>query len=308
MAARGTPMQPPNSRSQGTVSCQDGGYGAHALVWGDHPDNYPGIRSGNPTGQPLLLLHGLPQSPDVFEPLAARLPRLGFRPIAPYLYGHLFKRPRVPGDYQLARFLDTALAVADRLELERFAVVGIGLGAAVGWMLAGRYPTRVSWLASIQFPHPAAAAATMEWAVPPGVPLRMPLDLGGDNRQCLTHSRPRMTPALMKLRKCRVRELLIEQGLPQCHLDVYADRMSAPGALEVALAWNAADPPEQLPQLHVPVLLVSNPGGHPARPGWVQQLVADGLAREALLEGTRFPLESASSELIALLEEHLPQR
>ena len=293
-------MQRSQSRRRGTAGAWDGGYGAHALIWGDHQDRHP----GNPTGQPVLLLHGLPQSPDVFEPLAGRLPRLGFRPIAPYLYGHLFKRPRGLGDYQLARFLETALAVADRLELERFAVVGIGLGAAVGWMLAGRYPGRVSWLASIQFPHPAAAAAKVEWAVPLGGALGSE----ADNRQWLTLDRPRMTQALLKVRKWRVRQLLIEQGLPQCHLDLYVERMSAPGALEVALAWNAPEPPEQLPQLNVPVLLVSNAGGHQAAPGRVQQLVPEGLAREAKLEGTRFPLECASSELIALLEEHLPQR
>lgn len=264
-------------------------WGAHALIWGNL--TYPHRQ------RPLLLLHGLPQRPDVFEPLAGRLERLGLLPIAPYLYGHLYSRPQGPEGCHLACFLDNALAAANRLRLKSFDVVGIGLGAAVGWMLAGRYPRRVRWLASIQFPHPAAAGVTGQWQ-----------EVRGEERAPGTQGPLRKNGRLLRLRKQFVRELLIGQGLPRFHLDRYVERLSAPGVLEVAFAWNASQPPQELPQLQLPMLLVSNADGQPAGSGRAQTLVPSGLAQEAVLEETRFPLESASGELISVLEQHLPQR
>lgn len=258
------------------------------LCWGDRKCSEKSV----------VLLHGLPQKPDVFMPIADGIATPGMLLIAPYLYGHLHKRPQDPQGEQLQRFIENVLAVADRFELERFDVVGSGIGAAVGWMLAARCPGRVRFLACIHFPHPVAAAATSQWDQGD-----VPLDVRQDNREPLTDAS--MTAPAFKQRHSALRQLLLEQGLPRKQLDVYASRLSAPGVLELALEWNAPQPPQALPPLDLPVLLVSNAGSRPSRPDNLRQLVASGRVQQAVLKGTHFPLEHRSPELAAVLEKHL---
>lgn len=98
---------------------------------------------GDPHGQPLFFLHGLPgsrfQCPD--EGLRER----GIRLIAPERPGFGLSDP-VPGPYSLAAAARDVGAVADALGLQRFSVAGFSLGGMHALCCAHELPQRVKQL------------------------------------------------------------------------------------------------------------------------------------------------------------------
>jgi len=103
-------------------------------------------------GDPLVLLHGWPQHwwmwRDWIGPLAER-----FRVIVPDLRGHGWSdKPRA--DYRKTEFLDDAIALLDRLGLERVRFVGHDWGGWTGMLAALREPERIERLVVMSIPHP----------------------------------------------------------------------------------------------------------------------------------------------------------
>jgi pimeloyl-ACP methyl ester carboxylesterase len=93
-------------------------------------------------GEPLLLLHGLMATGEMFGPLVAPL-QDRFRMLIPDLRGH-GKSGGLPGPYDvpaLAADLETVMAEAG---FERCAVLGYSHGGAVAQQLAHTRPARVS--------------------------------------------------------------------------------------------------------------------------------------------------------------------
>ncbi len=91
-------------------------------------------QGGPANGSPVLLLHGWPDAPRGWEPVARRLEADGHRTIIPFLRGSAPTQflskgtPRVGAAVALAQ--DT-IGLADALRIERFAVVGHDWGARV---------------------------------------------------------------------------------------------------------------------------------------------------------------------------------
>jgi pimeloyl-ACP methyl ester carboxylesterase len=110
------------------------------------------------TGPPLLLLHGFPDSAEVWRYQIPALAEAGYTVIAPDLRG--FGRSDAPA-HRAAYRVDCILA--DMLGLLRALVISqpVGLighdwGAAVGWLLCMRHPDRVSRFAALSVGHPEA--------------------------------------------------------------------------------------------------------------------------------------------------------
>lgn len=101
--------------------------------------------AGNPSRPPLLLLHGLTLTADVW---LRNIDALGERHyvVAPDLLGHGFTRP--PGDRPagIEEKLEHLLALADALSLAEFALNGSSYGALIAANLALRAPARVTRL------------------------------------------------------------------------------------------------------------------------------------------------------------------
>jgi pimeloyl-ACP methyl ester carboxylesterase len=103
-------------------------------------------------GQPILLLHGWPESPVGFEKISPRLHEAGFRTIAPFLRGFgdtHFLSPVTPRVGVAAALAEDALDLMNRLGIQRFAVVGHDWGARIGYALAALAPERLSSLCAL---------------------------------------------------------------------------------------------------------------------------------------------------------------
>lgn len=100
--------------------------------------------SGDPAGEPVLLLHGIGRSLEDWDDQHERLP--GHRVIAADLAGFGYS-DRVPGTATVEKLADTAVATLDALGETRPAhVMGNSLGGAVALLISVRHPARVASL------------------------------------------------------------------------------------------------------------------------------------------------------------------
>jgi pimeloyl-ACP methyl ester carboxylesterase len=115
------------------------------------------VDEGN--GPAVLLLHGFPDSSDVWRHQIPALTSAGFRAIAPDLRGFgNSDRPEETEAYILPVILQDLIGTLDHLNVERAHVVGHDWGAAAGWVLAALHPERVNRLVALSVGHPAALA------------------------------------------------------------------------------------------------------------------------------------------------------
>lgn len=112
------------------------------------------------SGKPLLLLHGFPDSSDLWDGMAPGLVAAGYRVIAPDLRG--FGESEAPPDvrdYRIARIVEDVVAVLDHFSDDRAVhVIGHDWGAVIAWCLALAHPARVSAQAVLSVGHPRAYA------------------------------------------------------------------------------------------------------------------------------------------------------
>ena len=110
------------------------------------------LEDGPRDGEPLLLLHGWPESATGFNEISSRLHEAGFRTIAPFLRGFGATRflssdtPRVGVAAALAQ---DAIDLMDRLGIQRFSVIGHDWGARTGYALAALVPERLGSLCTL---------------------------------------------------------------------------------------------------------------------------------------------------------------
>lgn len=105
-------------------------------------------------GQPLLLLHGFPDSAQLWRKLVPGLVAAGFRVIAPDQRGFgLTSMPADVGDYTIAQITADAIALLDALKIERAALIGHDWGAIIGWHLAANHPDRFSRYVALSVGH-----------------------------------------------------------------------------------------------------------------------------------------------------------
>jgi pimeloyl-ACP methyl ester carboxylesterase len=112
--------------------------------------------SSEGSGPAVLLLHGFPDTHQVWRHQLPALTAAGFRTIAPDLRG--FGASDQPGEYGVRSHVGDLLGVLDRLDVPAAHVVGHDWGAAIGWALASLVPDRVRSLAALSVGHPAAIA------------------------------------------------------------------------------------------------------------------------------------------------------
>ena len=106
-------------------------------------------------GQPVLFLHGFPDSSKLWRNQVPALVGAGFRVIAPDLRGFgESDRPEGVEHYAISRSVADVLAVLDALEVERTHVVGHDWGAGLAWVLAAYVPERIDRLVVLSVGHP----------------------------------------------------------------------------------------------------------------------------------------------------------
>ena len=108
-------------------------------------------------GQPVLFIHGFPDSSRVWRHQVAALTAAGLRAIAPDMRGFgESDRPEGVAQYAISRSVRDMVAVLDALGVQRAHVVGHDWGAVVAWALAAAVPDRVQRLVAMSVGHPGA--------------------------------------------------------------------------------------------------------------------------------------------------------
>ncbi len=118
--------------------------------------------AGPASGEPVLLLHGFPETSYEWRYQMQALAAAGYRVIAPDQRGYSAgARPTETSDYALTAMISDALGILGKLGVDRFHVVGHDWGAAVAWGLALVAPARVVTLTSVSIPAPGALATEL---------------------------------------------------------------------------------------------------------------------------------------------------
>lgn len=142
----------------------------------------PGLRLNvmdTGTGPPVLLLHGFPDSAELWREVTPHLVAAGHRVIAPDLRG--FGDSEAPAgrrQYAIDRVLADMLALLDHLGIgDPVRVMGHDWGAVIAWCLAMFHPERVAASVVLSVGHPREyawagfeqkrkGAYTLAWQLP----------------------------------------------------------------------------------------------------------------------------------------------
>lgn len=187
---------------------------------------------GRPRAEPVLLLHGWPQTAAAWREVMPLLAESGCRAVAPNLRGYSpGARPRAVSQYRMSHLVQDALAMIDSIGRgSAVHVVGHDWGGAVAWSLAGRHPDRLASLTVLSTPHPRAMSKALttsdqllrSWYVGafqvPMVPEVMLTAEGG---------------ALL-------RWALERSGLPTDYATEYATALGDPTSMRAAINWYRA--------------------------------------------------------------------
>jgi pimeloyl-ACP methyl ester carboxylesterase len=123
------------------------------------------LETGGPAdGQPVLLLHGWPDAPRGWRPVAERLHERGWRTIVPALRGSggtSFHSSDTARDGRGIALAADAIDLLDALGLDCVPVVGHDWGARAAYILAAVAPERVTAIAALALPYQPRGAFTI---------------------------------------------------------------------------------------------------------------------------------------------------
>ena len=112
-------------------------------------------RTAGDSGEPVILLHGFPETSHMWTDLMPRLADNGYRTLAPDLRGYSpGARPDDVSAYSYEALASDVFALADASAFDRFHLVGHDWGAIIGWAAlhidGGK---RIASWTSLSIPH-----------------------------------------------------------------------------------------------------------------------------------------------------------
>ena len=204
-------------------------------------------------GEPVMLLHGFPETSLSWSAVAPVIADAGFRVIAPDQRGYSPEaRPPSISDYAIGHLVGDVLGLAEALGLDTFHLVGHDWGAAVAWAVAADHGERLRSLTAVSVPHLAAYNAALR----------------GDSDQQerssyigLLRQEGKAEDVLAEDDGRRLRAMY-DGKIPATHVDAYVDFFHDRGALTGALAWYRAMTAAlaDLPSVSVPTTYVWSDG------------------------------------------------
>ncbi len=108
-------------------------------------------------GPAVLLVHGFPDSHEVWRHQITVLVEAGYRVIAPDTRGCGDSEMSTKvADYRVENLVADLVALLEVLGVAKVRLVAHDWGAVIGWQLAIRHPERVERFVALSFGHPAA--------------------------------------------------------------------------------------------------------------------------------------------------------
>jgi len=110
-------------------------------------------------GRPVVLLHGFPDTHNVWRKQFDPLVEAGYRVIAPDMRGYgASAAPIGVKAYSGRKLCADVIGVLDAMQVERAYLVAHDWGAVIGWQLCMHAPARVERFAALSVGHPTAWA------------------------------------------------------------------------------------------------------------------------------------------------------
>lgn len=110
--------------------------------------------AGRPGGEPVMLLHGFPETSHMWTPLLRRLETEGYHALAPDQRGYSpGARPIGVENYNYAAIASDVFALADAMGWQRFHLVGHDWGAGAGWAAVALDNGRIASWSALSVPH-----------------------------------------------------------------------------------------------------------------------------------------------------------
>ncbi|MFN8040747.1 MAG: alpha/beta hydrolase [Acidimicrobiales bacterium] len=209
------------------------------------------VREQGPAdGEPVILLHGFPETSHEWRHQQEALAAAGYRTIAPDQRGYSpGARPVAVEDYRLDLLVDDVLGLADAMGVDRFHLVGHDWGAAVAWATAAKAPERLRSLSVVSVPHLAAYAEAMR-------------DPAGEQSRKSGYIDTFLAPgAPERLSAPSFFDVAFSKVATPEDIAEYRKVLGTPEAMAAALRWYAANDPrhqtgELLGPVSVPTLFV----------------------------------------------------
>jgi pimeloyl-ACP methyl ester carboxylesterase len=245
-------------------------------------------------GEAILLLHGFPDSAQLWRHQIAALSDAGYRVVAPDLRGFGDSgKPQAVEAYRIHHSVADMVAVLDELGIERAHVVGHDFGAGVAWALAMMQPQRVNRLAALSVGYPGAARRSVEQRE--------------KSWYMLLFQFPEAEEILRKDDWALAREWITSHP----DLDAVLERFERPGALTAGLNWYRAilhpraelAPPRPLPNVQADTLGIwSSEDNYVLEPGIkASGERVDGTWRYEVVEGAGHWMQLDAPERISAL-------
>jgi pimeloyl-ACP methyl ester carboxylesterase len=193
--------------------------------------------AGPAGGDPVLLLHGFPESRHSWREALPALAKAGYRAVAPDQRGYspgARPDPGVLSNYAFERLVADVIEIvaAAGYDGRRFHLVGHDWGGQVSWGVANAHPGRLASLTVLSRPHPSSFRRALAKE-------------DGDQKHRSRHHRAFLEPETGKMLLAddarRLRDGLFGQGVPATALEEHLSVLGNPAALEAALAWYRAN-------------------------------------------------------------------
>jgi pimeloyl-ACP methyl ester carboxylesterase len=106
------------------------------------------------SGDPVILMHGFPETSHMWERLMMLLATNGYRCLAPDLRGYSpGARPKDITSYGIDKIASDIIAITDSVGFEKIQLIGHDWGAGCGWTVLELAPNLVNSWSALSVPH-----------------------------------------------------------------------------------------------------------------------------------------------------------
>ena len=262
--------------------------------------------AGPAGGDPVLLLHGFPESRHSWREALPVLAAAGYRAIAPDQRG--YSAGARPDPAELSNYAFERL-VADAIEIaaaagydgKRFHLVGHDWGGQVSWGVANAHPDRLASLTVLSRPHPLSFRRALQKP-------------DGDQKHRSRHHGKFLEPETGRLliedNARRLREGLFGQDVSRAAIEDHVSILGNSAAIEAALAWYRANKglSGEFGTIKVPTLYIWGDKDATVGPDAAHgtgEFVAAAYAMEVLPGVGHFVMDQAAARATELMLAHM---